>query len=98
MSEASDAAPDESAPPTEESAEAAASPQDATPVALGTLAHEWGHFAGARWFGGIAPTRPMRSLFPIFDLDLQNSDPRAFGAMSVGGNPGHSAVVLVALL
>jgi hypothetical protein len=67
-------------------------------VALGTLAHEWGHFAGARWFGGIAPTRPFRSLFPIFDLDLQNSDPRAFRAMSVGGNVGHWAVVLLLAL
>lgn len=67
-------------------------------VVLGTLAHEWGHFAGARWFGGIAPTRPFRSLFPIFDLDLQKSDPRAFRAMSVAGNLGHWAVVLLLLL
>jgi hypothetical protein len=67
-------------------------------VVLGTLAHEWGHFAGARWAGGIAPTRPIRSLFPIFDLDLQKSDPAAFRAMSVGGNVAHWAVVLAVLL
>ena len=25
-------------------------------AALGAIAHEWGHFVGARWAGGIAPT------------------------------------------
>lgn len=63
-------------------------------VLLGSLAHEWGHFIGARWAGGIAPTRGIKSLFPIFDLDLHKSDPKAFRAMSVGGNVGHWAVVL----
>lgn len=66
-------------------------------IVLGTLAHEWGHFAGARWSGGIAPTRDVRTLFPIFDLDLQKSDPAAFRAMSVGGNVAHWAVVLAVL-
>lgn len=67
-------------------------------IALGTRAHEWGHFAGARLFGGIAPTRDARSLFPIFDLDLQRSPERAFRAMSVGGNLGHWGFVLLLLL
>jgi hypothetical protein len=67
-------------------------------VVLGTLAHEWGHFAGARLSGGIAPTRGIRSLFPIFDLDLVKSDPSAFRAMSVGGNVAHWAVALAVLL
>ena len=67
-------------------------------TALGTRAHEWGHFAGARLFGGIAPTRDMRSLFPIFDFDLQRSPERAFRAMSVGGNLGHWGFVLLLLL
>ena len=66
-------------------------------VVLGSLAHEWGHFAGARLSGGIAPTRGIRSLFPIFDLDLQKSDPSVFRAMSVGGNLGHWAVVVAVL-
>jgi len=66
-------------------------------VVLGSLAHEWGHFAGARLSGGIAPTRGLRSLFPIFDLDLQKSDPSSFRAMSVAGNVGHWAVVLAVL-
>jgi hypothetical protein len=63
-------------------------------VVLGTLAHEWGHFAGARLSGGIAPTRGIRSFFPIFDLDLKQSDPAAFRAMSVAGNVAHWALVL----
>jgi hypothetical protein len=68
-------------------------------IILGTLAHEWGHFAGARGAGGIAPTRPYRSLFPMFDLDMQRSDPRAFRAMSVAGNAAHWALVgLIAAL
>ena len=52
---------------------------------LGVLAHEWGHFAGARWGGGIAPTTRFTQLFPIFVLDMQKSPERAFRAMSVGG-------------
>ena len=56
---------------------------------LGLLAHEWGHFAGARWGGGIAPTTKFTQLFPIFLLDMQRSPERAFKAMSVGGNVAH---------
>jgi len=67
-------------------------------IVLGALAHEWGHFAGARWAGGIAPTRDIRSLFPIFDLDLHASDPAAFRAMSVGGNLAHWSLVLTVLV
>lgn len=68
-------------------------------VVLGTLAHEWGHFGGARGAGGIAPTRPYSSLFPIFDLDMQRSDPHAFRTMSVSGNAAHwGLVLLIALL
>lgn len=67
-------------------------------VVLGTLAHEWGHFAGARWSGGIAPTRSTREFLPIFDLDLLRSEPGAFHAMSLAGNLSHWAVVIVLAL
>lgn len=67
-------------------------------VVLSNLSHEWGHFAGARWSGGIAPTRSLKSFFPIFDFDLQRSDPSAFRAMSIGGNVGHWALVLFLVL
>jgi len=63
---------------------------------INLLAHEWGHFAGARWFGGIAPTTPrITRLCPIFRLDLQRSPVRAFQAMSVGGNLAHWAAVVL---
>ena len=45
---------------------------------LGLLAHEWGHFAGARWNGGIAPTTKITQLFPIFLLDMQRSPDRVY--------------------
>lgn len=64
-------------------------------VVVAGLAHEWGHFAGARLADGIAPTKPIGSFFPIFDFDMQHSDARAFRAMSVGGNVGHWMVVLL---
>ena len=57
--------------------------------AINLLAHEWGHFAGARWGGGIAPTTKFTQLFPIFLLDMQRSPERAFKAMGVGGNIAH---------
>jgi len=56
---------------------------------LGLVAHEWGHFAGARLGGGIAPTTKFTQLFPIFLLDMQRSPDRAFKAMGVGGNVAH---------
>lgn len=67
----------------------------ASGYALGLLAHEWGHFAGARWTGGVAPTVKITQLFPIFALDMQKSPPRAFRAMGIGGNLGHWAAVLL---
>jgi len=64
---------------------------------LGLLAHEWGHFAGACWGGGIAPTTKVTQLFPIFLLDMQKSPDRAFKAMSVGGNVAHWSLALLFL-
>ncbi len=62
------------------------------------LAHEWGHFAGARLGGGIAPTTKITQLFPIFLLDMKRSPDRAFKAMSVGGNVAHWSLVVLFLL
>jgi hypothetical protein len=63
-------------------------------AALGALAHEWGHFAGARLSGGTAPLAPARGFLPLFNFDFQRSDPGHFQAMSVGGNLAHWSVVL----
>jgi len=65
---------------------------------LGLVAHEWGHFAGARWGGGIAPTTKFTQLFPIFLLDMQKSPELAFRAMSVGGNVAHWSFALALFL
>ena len=66
--------------------------------AVGAVAHEWGHFVGARWWGGgSAPLRPIGSMFPLFDYDYAHNDARAFDGMSVGGNLAHWAVVLLLL-
>lgn len=65
---------------------------------LGVLGHEWGHFAGARLNGGIAPTTKFTSFFPIFIFDMEKSDPKAFRGMGVGGNLGHWAVFLLLAL
>jgi hypothetical protein len=65
---------------------------------LGLLAHEWGHFAGARLGGGIAPTTKFTQLFPIFLLDMQRSPERAFKAMSVGGNVAHWSIAALFFL
>jgi hypothetical protein len=64
-------------------------------AAVTLLAHEWGHFAGARLAGGIAPTVGLGSVFPLFSFDMQRSPARAFRAMSVAGNGAHWAVVLL---
>jgi hypothetical protein len=67
-------------------------------IALGALAHEWGHFTGARWAGGIAPLRPITRILPLYDYDYARNDARAFEWMSVGGNLAHAAVVLLLIL
>jgi len=67
-------------------------------AAVGALAHEWGHFAGARQAGGSAPLRPIRDFLPLYDYDYQGNDARSFLWMSVGGNLAHALVVVVLLL
>ena len=62
------------------------------------LAHEWGHFAGARLGGGHAPLKPLSGFLPLFDFDYKNNDHRAFEWMGLGGNLAHTAVPLVYLL
>jgi len=62
------------------------------------MTHEWGHFAGARFGGGIAPTTTLTSFFPLFVFDMERSDPGAFRAMSVAGNVAHWSVVVLLLV
>lgn len=67
-------------------------------AATGAIAHEWGHFAGARLGGGHAPLKPIGGFFPIYDFDYKNNGKQAFDWMSIGGNLAHAAVPLVYLL
>ncbi|MBB84330.1 MAG: hypothetical protein CL931_11020 [Deltaproteobacteria bacterium] len=64
-------------------------------AATTALAHEWGHFAGARLGGGHAPLKPVGKFPQLFDFDYKNNDERAFLWMSVGGNLAHTAVPIL---
>ncbi len=61
------------------------------------LAHEWGHFAGARLGGGHAPLKKISAFPQLFDFDYLNNEQRAFDWMSFGGNVAHVAIPLVYL-
>ena len=61
------------------------------------LAHEWGHFAGARLGGGHAPLKKISAFPQLFDFDYPNNEQRAFDWMSYGGNAAHVAVPFVYL-
>ncbi|MGB0619896.1 MAG: hypothetical protein ACPGVZ_10560 [Myxococcota bacterium] len=67
-------------------------------AATAALAHEWGHFAGARLGGGHAPLKPMSGFLPLFDFDYKNNEGRAFEWMGLGGNLAHLAVPLLYFL
>ena len=52
---------------------------------VGFLVHEWGHWLGARWSGGLVKA-PARLHAPfLFAFDTARSTRRQFLAMSVGG-------------
>lgn len=63
-------------------------------AAVTALAHEWGHFAGARLSGGTAPVSPVKGFLPLFVFDFERSREEHFRAMSVGGNVAHWLVAL----
>lgn len=57
----------------------------ATYVLTGIL-HEWGHYAGARLSGSLAPARPEPvNYFFMFDFSFKENDTRQFVWMSLGG-------------
>lgn len=67
-------------------------------AAAGALAHEWGHFAGARLGGGHAPLKPITGFLPLYDFDYANNDKKSFNWMGIGGNLAHWSVVLIFLV
>lgn len=56
-----------------------------------SLLHEWGHYAGAKLTGAIAPRNEPRGLASLFrfQFDLANNTLRQFTALGVGGNVAH---------
>jgi len=62
------------------------------------LAHEWGHFAGARLGGGHAPLKPISGFLPLFDFDYAHNGKRAYEWMGIGGNLGHLAIPVLYFL
>ena len=61
--------------------------------------HEWGHFAGAKLSGAIAPVRakPVRLYF-MFNFDMQNNSVEQFLWMSMGGIAANWALVVAAAM
>jgi hypothetical protein len=53
---------------------------------IASTLHEWGHFAGARLSGSVAPVleKPVRYFF-MFDFSFEHNDRRQFVWMSLGG-------------
>lgn len=53
---------------------------------ISSTLHEWGHYAGARLAGSVAPVheRPVRYFF-MFDFPFERNDTRQFLWMSLGG-------------
>lgn len=54
-------------------------------LGVGYIVHEWGHFAGARLSGGVAPVNDWKSL-QLFRYDFEKSEPLHFKWMSIAGN------------
>ena len=65
---------------------------------LAFLAHEWGHFAGARISGAISPVLKERRSFFMFNFKTAQNTRSQFLAMSIGGPTGNWLLVLIVLL
>ena len=48
--------------------------------------HEWGHYAGAKLTGAIAPRNPISKVFPMFHFDIERNTDAQFIATGLGGN------------
>lgn len=66
-------------------------------VSMSYLAHEWGHFAGARFSGGVSPVLKKPRSFFMFDFKHDKSTRGQFLAMSAGG-PITNWILVISLL
>ena len=68
-------------------------------LALASLGHEWGHYAGARVTDAKARLVRTDALSLLrFRYDMEANDSRQFNAMSIGGNLAHWSIVLILFL
>jgi hypothetical protein len=58
-------------------------------AAAAGIAHEWGHFVGARLAGGHSPTKPLKAFPQVFAFDYVGNSAKSFLWMSIGGNIGN---------
>lgn len=66
---------------------------------IASLLHEWGHYAGAKLSGAIAPRVKLAGLaFFRFNFDLEKNSLRQFASMSAGGNVAHWSAFAAAFL
>ncbi len=67
--------------------------------ALASMAHEWGHFSGARLAGARSPVleNPVR-LFFMFNFDMKANSNDQFLSMSIGGPAANWLLVVLALI
>lgn len=65
-------------------------------VVVGLL-HEWGHYAGAKLSGALAPRTRATAVFPVFLFDIGRNSTAQFIAMSSGGQIAQWAITLLFL-
>jgi hypothetical protein len=64
-------------------------------AAIAAMAHEWGHFMGARLAGGHAPTKRLAAFPQVFDFDYEHNPSKSFLWMSYGGSIGNWGTALL---
>ncbi len=66
---------------------------------IASLLHEWGHYAGAKLSGAVAPRiAPSGFSFFRYRFDLKNNSLEQFTYMSIGGNLAHWGLFLALLV
>ena len=66
-------------------------------VVVGLL-HEWGHYAGAKLSGALAPRTRATAIFPVFLFDIERNSTAQFVAMSSGGQLAQWAITILFLV
>ena len=65
-------------------------------VLLAALFHEWGHYAGAKASGAVAPRVSPPGLTPFrYNFKFSANDSRQFHWMTYGGHIGHWGIFLL---